>query len=210
MALLHRADLVPSKLELLNVWLPARDWFRGPAGAEVSRVAAARLDDPDGEVGVEVLLVSAGDGPIYHTPLTYRAAPLPDAEAWLLGTAEHSVLGTRWIYDACGDPVYARVLADAIISGGHEADEYFEDADGHREHREPAMRLQGSGIEDGPMPKTLVESVGGALTRITMDTVTLDVVRVPDASVTADGATLTGSWPADGRPFVLAYATALR
>lgn len=210
MALLHRADLVPSKLELLNVWLPARGWFRGLADAEVTRVAAARLDDPDGEVGVEVILVRAGDGPIYHTPLTYRAAPLPGAKAWLLGTAEHSVLGMRWVYDACGDPVYARVLADAILTAGHEAEEFVEDADGRRERREPAMRLRGSGIADGPTPTTVVESVDGAPARIRMDTVTLDVVRVLDASFTVDGATLTGSWPADGRPFVLAYAAGPR
>jgi hypothetical protein len=206
MALLYRADLVPTKLELINAWLPTHDWFRGLADAEVTRVTAGRLDDPDGEVGVEIILVRAGDGPIYHTPLTYRGAPLPGAEAWLLGTTEHSVLGTRWVYDACGDPVYARVLADAIITGAHEAKEYVEDADGHRERREPAMTLRGSGIADAATPETVVESVDGTPTRIRMDTMTLDVVRVLDASLTVDGATLTGSWPEDGRSFVLAYA----
>jgi Maltokinase N-terminal cap domain len=50
--------------------------------------------------------------PIHHIPLTYRDDPLQGGEAWLIGIAEHSVLGRRWIYDACGDPTYAAVLND--------------------------------------------------------------------------------------------------
>ena len=204
MALLYRADLVPSKLDLINAWLPSRDWFRGPAGTEITRVSACRLDDPEGEVGVEVILVRAGDGPIHHTPLTYRAAPLPGADGWLVGTTEHSVLGPRWVYDACGDPVYAQVLADAIIAGSHEAEEYVEDADGHRERRDPAMTLRGSG-SDAARPAAVVAAVDGAPARITMDTMAIEVVRVLDASFTVDGATLAGAWPKDGRSYVLAY-----
>lgn len=201
MALLYRADLVPAKLELINAWLPTRDWFRGPAGTEITRVTSGRFDDPDGEVGVEVILVRAGGGSIHHTPLTYRAAPLPGADEWLLGTTEHSVLGTRWVYDACRDPVYARVLADTIITGGHEAEEWVQYADGHRVQRAPSMTLRGSGSSDAAPPKSVVEP---GPTRITMDTLTLEVVRVLDASLTADGATLTAVWPQDGRSYVLA------
>ena len=39
-------------------------------------------------------------------PVTYRDAPLPGADAWLIGTMDHSVLGKRWVYDGVGDPVY--------------------------------------------------------------------------------------------------------
>jgi len=125
MALLHQADLTPTKLELLAAWLPTRGWYPGPTGTavlpdsapqaslELTRVAGYRFDDPAGEVGVETILVQAGDGPVVQVPLTYRGAPLSDAEAFLVGTTDHSVLGKRWVYDACGDPVYANVLATA-------------------------------------------------------------------------------------------------
>lgn len=190
MALLYRADLVPSKLELINAWLPTREWFRGPAGTEITRVTAARLDDPAGEVGVEIILVRAGDGPIHHTPLTYRGAPLPGADAWLLGTTKHSVLGKRWVYDASGDPVYAHVVADAIATAAHEAEEIIQDENGKRERRQPMMTLRGSGIAEG---------AAGRPTKV-------ETVRVLDPSFTVDGPMLTGAWPQDGRPYVLAYA----
>src|SRR5688572_28896 len=56
MAILYpKADLQPSKLELLAPWLPTRAWYRGPAGPTLTRVAGYRFDDPEGEVGVETL-----------------------------------------------------------------------------------------------------------------------------------------------------------
>src|SRR5215218_7739419 len=100
MALLHRAEITPTKLELLDAWLPTRAWYRGPADPGLAKVGAFRFDDPAGEVGIETLLVQAGDGPVLQVPLTYRAAPLAGAEPWLIGTTEHSVLGRRWVYDA--------------------------------------------------------------------------------------------------------------
>lgn len=36
-------------------------------------------------------------------PLCYRGAPCDDGDRWLIGTAAHSVLGKRWVYDGCGD-----------------------------------------------------------------------------------------------------------
>ena len=84
MALLHQATIQPTKLELLAAWLPGRPWSRVPEGAVLQRVAGCRFDDPAGAVGVEILLVRVGDGPVHHTPLTYRDAPLAGAEAWLV------------------------------------------------------------------------------------------------------------------------------
>ena len=79
MALLHQAELVPTKLELLAAWLPGRPWYQEQAG-ELARTAAYRFDDPAGEVGIDTILVSAGDGPVYQVPLTYRGAPLDGAD----------------------------------------------------------------------------------------------------------------------------------
>jgi hypothetical protein len=89
-------------------------------------VAGFRFDDPAGEVGIETMLVSADGEIVYQVPLSYRGAPLPDRDAWLIGTSEHSVLGRRWIYDACGDPVYAAALAGVILAGTGQAEELVE------------------------------------------------------------------------------------
>ncbi|WP_241037297.1 maltokinase N-terminal cap-like domain-containing protein [Blastococcus litoris] len=119
---MHRTTLAPSKLELLTAWLPGRPWYRGAGEPELSRAGGFRLDDPAGEVGIELMLVNdgAGEPATYFVPLTYRAAPLPGAEHALVGTTEHGVLGTRWVYDAEHDPVATAQLL-AFVAGAVEA-----------------------------------------------------------------------------------------
>ncbi|MDG4797574.1 hypothetical protein [Micromonospora sp. WMMD1082] len=210
MALLHRAELHPTKLELLATWLPTRDWYEGDSGAEVVRVAAYRFDDPAGEVGIETLLVRAGDGPVHQVPLTYRDAPLGSTDGWLVGTVEHSVLGTRWVYDAPVDPVYAAALAGAVLAGAGQAEEYFE-VDGRREVRLPSMEIAndapgGAGLPDVGAVRRVVD---GDPTVIVTDTVELGVIRrpgiVPASGAAALGGTLTGTWGGVSAP--LAYAS---
>lgn len=120
MAVIHRTVLEPSKLELLGSWLPSRPWYRGGAGApELAKAGGFRLDDPQGAVGVEFMVVTDGGGPrpvTYLVPLTYRGAPLDGAGHALIGTAEHGVLGRRWVYDGCHDPVLLAQLP-ALIEG---------------------------------------------------------------------------------------------
>ncbi|MEV0414088.1 1,4-alpha-glucan branching protein [Streptomyces sp. NPDC050448] len=124
MAVVHRTTMTPGKLELLASWLPAQPWYQSPDAGSAPQPAKAggfRLDDPQGEVGIEFMAVTdgAGDRPVtYHVPLTYRGAPLDGAEHALIGTSEHGVLGRRWIYDGTHDPVlvdrlYALVLGEA-------------------------------------------------------------------------------------------------
>ncbi|MFG1718858.1 hypothetical protein ACGFII_09495 [Micromonospora chalcea] len=206
MALLHRAELRPSKLELLAGWLPGRQWFAGEAGAPVSRVAAYRFDDPAGEVGVETLLVRAGDGPVLQVPLTYRGAPLAGADEHLVGVIEHSVLGRRWAYDACGDPVYPPLLAAAVLADAGQAEEYFE-VDGKREARPASMTLTGSRtgrpVPTGPVS---ADPGDGGVTVVRVGDVELAVVRRPvPADVPAAGG-LAGTWPGQDEPVLLAYA----
>lgn len=121
MAIIHRTTLTPTKMELLSGWLPSRPWYLGPAGAaEPDKAGGFRLDDPDGEVGIEFMVATdrAGERPVtYHVPLTYRAAPLEGADDALIGTAEHGVLGKRWVYDGTHDPVLVHQLV-ALIQGG--------------------------------------------------------------------------------------------
>ena len=206
MALLHRADLRPTKLELLAAWLPSRPWYEGPAGAAVARVASCRFDDPAGEVGIETILVRAASGPIHHVPLTYRGAPLAGGDAWLAGTTQHSVLGKRWVYDACGDPVYAAVLAGAILGGTGQAEE-FVDVDGRLEPRQPAMLVTGSGAEGATVPAVTAvrRVVDGDPTFVVTDSVELGVVRTVDGKGSPAHATLTGTWTGQPSPVLLAY-----
>ncbi|MFJ6798127.1 1,4-alpha-glucan branching protein [Streptomyces sp. NPDC091268] len=121
MAAIHRTTMTPTKMELINAWLPKQSWYVG-AGATVDLVKGGgfRLDDPDGEVGIEFMIVvddQGGEPVAYLVPLAYRGAELEGApgEA-LIGTSEHGVLGTRWVYDGVHDPVVMAQLR-ALLRG---------------------------------------------------------------------------------------------
>ncbi|RZS87322.1 hypothetical protein EV189_2747 [Motilibacter rhizosphaerae] len=179
MAIIHRAELTPGKLELLEQWLPRQSWYAGSAPLE--RLGAYRFDDPAGEVGVEVLLVSGGGR--WQVPLTYRAAPLDGADEHLVGTTQHSVLGHRWVYDGCADPVAVALLADAVRTGAGEAQEYVE-TDGELVPRAASASVRGS---------------GGAGSELV-------VRRHLDGGwdVPAGAPVLTGTWEGQAEPLVLA------
>jgi hypothetical protein len=122
LAVIHRTTLVPSKLELLTDWLPRHAWYTGePSGPSLARAGGFRLDDPVGEVGIEFMVVrddADRAATAYLVPMTYRAGPLAGAAANLIGTAEHGVLGTRWIYDGTRDPVLLSQVAELIRGRG--------------------------------------------------------------------------------------------
>ncbi|MEU6281287.1 1,4-alpha-glucan branching protein [Streptomyces sp. NPDC047028] len=123
MAVIHRTTVSPTKLELLTEWLPTRPWYRGGPTPVLEKSGGFRLDDPDGEVGIEFMVVTDASGPeptAYLVPLTYRGAPLAGAERALVGTMEHGVLGTRWAYDGCHDPVLVTESL-ALIEGRAQA-----------------------------------------------------------------------------------------
>ncbi|GIH93935.1 1,4-alpha-glucan branching protein [Planobispora siamensis] len=124
MAVIHHTALKPTKLELLTAWLPSRPWYSGGTGEpELTKAGGFRLDDPEGEVGIEFMVVTdtSGTQPVaYLVPLTYRGAPLDEAEHALVGTMEHGVLGRRWAYDGCHDPVLVAQLL-ALIEGRAQA-----------------------------------------------------------------------------------------
>ncbi|SED83808.1 hypothetical protein SAMN05428945_5715 [Streptomyces sp. 2224.1] len=124
MAVIHHTRLVPTKLELLASWLPSRPWYGDGAGEpELANAGGFRLDDPQGEVGIEFIVVTDARGPLpaaYLVPLTYRGAPLDGAGHALVGTMEHGVLGRRWVYDGCHDPVLIGQLP-ALIEGRAQA-----------------------------------------------------------------------------------------
>jgi Maltokinase N-terminal cap domain len=120
MATIHRTTLTPTKLELLTDWLPGQPWYADRRRAPgLARAGGFRLDDPQGEVGIEFMVVTDGSDDqavSYLTPMTYRASALAGADGALIGTTEHGVLGRRWIYDGIGDPVLVGQLV-ALIQG---------------------------------------------------------------------------------------------
>jgi hypothetical protein len=124
MAIIHRATLEPGKADLIGGWLDRR---RGGGGAP-ELLGSYRFDDPDGEVGVEGFVVRR-DGLLVHVALTYRAAPLAGADASLVGTTEHSVLGTRWVYAAAEDPVAVDCFTRALHGRQDPADMELWDGD---------------------------------------------------------------------------------
>ncbi|AWZ07341.1 MULTISPECIES: 1,4-alpha-glucan branching protein [unclassified Streptomyces] len=120
MAMIYNTTMEPGKLELVSAWLPTRPWYvsTGPEPA-LARSGGFRLDDPEGEVGIEFMVLtdtSGGRETSYLVPLTYRGGPLAGAGAGLVGTSEHGVLGKRWIYDGAHDPVLVGQLL-ALLQG---------------------------------------------------------------------------------------------
>jgi len=189
----HRATLAPEKPELLRAWVPGRPWAVG-AGT-LTPLGAYRFDDPEGEVGLEAFLLGTDEGTVLHVPLTYRAAALVDAEAHLVGTTEHSELGTRWVYDGCADPVWASALARAALTGGTQAALEFEE-DGRRQLREPRTTVAGSGDPSSDAPHIVSVRVEDRddLTVVHAGGCEVVVVRRVGTEIDADE-TLSGHWP---------------
>jgi hypothetical protein len=119
MAIFHLATITPTKAELIAKWAPTRPW--GPSAADpIDVIGSYRFDDPDGRVGMETHLVTAG-GALIQVPLTYRDEPLDGAGDALITEMEHSVLGTRWVYDGLRDPRLVVMLAAVAMTGQGEA-----------------------------------------------------------------------------------------
>ncbi len=123
---MHKTTLTPTKLELLTAWLPGQPWYadRGRA-PDLAKAGGFRLDDPQGEVGVEFMVVTDGhddQAVSYLAPMTYRASALADADNALIGTAEHGVLGHRWVYDGIERSGPGRAAGRAHPRSGAAAD----------------------------------------------------------------------------------------
>ena len=196
MGIVHRATLSPSKQEIVESWLPSRSWAGGRTVAE--KVAEYRYDDPAGEVGVETILWRLDDGTVVQTPLAYRATPLAGAEEHLVTTTQHSVLGERWVYDGCGDPVWASTLVTAITTGARQSQMFLVGDDGQRIDVPARMQVRGSGSEDAPPVVARIEAVtdeasaDGALTVVSAGPVEIAVARIVGTPL-GDGPRLSGT-----------------
>lgn len=182
MAVIHKATISPTKAEVLERIL----------GAPVTVHGAYRFDDPAGEVGVEGFILTA-DGATRHTVLTYRGTPLDGAEEHLVCTMEHSVLGTRWVYDGLGDPVALGCFGRALRGEQAQAEEEVWDGAEHLDTREPTVRIAAvpvAAVPGEPVPGE--PAPGGAVPVIVTELVE------PETA----GARLTATW--DGGTAVIA------
>ncbi len=200
MAILHDATITPGKRDLMAAWLPTRSWFDGDPDRKP--VGSFRFDDPVGQVGIEFFLLGGTDGPTLLIPMTYRDGPLDGAEEHLIGTTDHSVLGPRWVYDACGDPVGMSALVSAIVTGGHEADLRMA-RDGVVVRLDPTCRVVGSGTESDEVSLDDVRVLdSGDPTVVRAGDHELVVARVLGPGVTGSE-TLSATW-GGGEPVVVA------
>lgn len=166
------ATLTPPFHEFLPAWITSQPWYRGQGALRPT--GFFRFEDPAGQVGVETRLLQ-DDEAVYQVPLTYRPAPL--AGGALVTTAEHSVLGTRWIYDAVTDPVWIAAVLDLVAGNGVS---------------DSAAR---GGVGPAEARGTLIRPV-----RLTPEAVTIDLDRRvgPDGPDADAVGVVTGSWHQDG------------
>ena len=202
MAIFHAATITPTKAELIADWAPTQTW--GPApDVPIAVIGSYRFDDPDARVGMETHLVTAG-ATLLQIPLTYRDEPLAGADDALIVEMEHSVLGTRWVYDGLRDPRLVIMLAAVAMTGQGEAlgMAVYEG----RWYIAPSnVRIQGGGWtqERVPVDRFDVEYEDASSVVLRNDRFELTVFRhlVPG---TRPAIGLTATWDGQSNPVVLA------
>lgn len=201
MALLHNATITPSKSDLIAKWIPTQVWGP-PTEVPIDMVGAFRFDDPEGQVGMEIHLVKAGDR-LLQVPLTYRDTPLAGADEALVSEMEHSALGTRWIYDGLFDPQLVLMLAAVTMTGQGEALGMAE-YEGRWYIAPSRIRIQGGGWTGKrvPVDRFVVQHSDETSVLLSNDRFELTVYRQPvEGPRPAIG--LTATWAGQTGPVVL-------
>jgi hypothetical protein len=179
------ATLTPSFREFLPPWVARQPWYRRTVVPRLTPVGFFRFEDPAGEVGIETHLVTDGSE-LYQIPMTYRGASADRlTQGALITKAEHSVLGTRWIYDGEADPLWYERLLHVVRTNGV-SDPSGRSAAGFAE-------VRGERLLPGPL---------------TTDTVRVELLRVvmpgaPSPSPDIAGLVM-GTWQPKGADTVLA------
>jgi hypothetical protein len=206
-AIFHRARIEPTKDEILSTW-PATQPWGPPEGAAVDVIGSYRIDDPDGRVGMESFLFTAG-GQLLHVPLTYRDEPLAGAEDALITEMSHSVLGNRWVYDALRDPRFVVMLAGVTMTGQGEA-LGMAVYEGRWYVAPTAVRIRGGGWTQERVPVDRFERVSDDATASVLrnDRFEMTVSRRPRPEPPAP-MQLTATWPGQAEPVVLAAVVEL-
>jgi len=166
--------LTPAITALLPRWVARQRWYAGKGRVPVlRRIGGLRLDDPAGEVDMDVHLLvdESGQTPTtYQVPLTSRGARLAGGEQALVATVDQASLGTRYIYDAPHDPVFAAALLRLMLDEGTAASHGKQGgavAGGHRLTTADPGQLLASHVLSGEQSNTsiildLVDALGAA------------------------------------------------
>jgi hypothetical protein len=202
MALFHLATITPTKAELIAEWVPTQPWGCA-ADVPIEVIGSYRFDDPDGRVGMETHLVTAG-GTLLQIPLTYRDERLAGADDALIVEMQHSVLGTRWVYDGLRDPRLVVMLAAVAMTGQGEA-LGMAVYDGRWYIAPSDVRIQGGGWTQERVPVDGFEVSYDDATRLVLgnDRFDLTVFRRPEPGP-RPAIGLIATWAAQPNPVVLA------
>jgi maltokinase len=213
--------------ELLPSWMVRQRWYAGKGRVPVlRRIGGLQFQDPAGEVDIDVHLMrdESGQSPtIYQVPLTCRSARLAGADHALVAPVEggsqgsHRHHGTRYVYDAPHDPVFANALLQLMLEEGIAgSDEAV--ARGHHVATAAPGRVIASHVLEGEQSNTsiildLVDTLGAAanplickLFRVLHHGENPDVVV--QSALAAAGSThvprsvgyVAGEWPDNGAP----------
>ena len=207
MAIFQVATNNPPKSEIISGWIGGQPWGSS-AGESVDVVWSFHLEDPDGEVGMQVHIV-ASDGLLFQVPLTYRDQRVPDLEQAYIGAMEHSVLGTRHVYDGLGDERFVSVLA-GVASCGYGQTLGFARVDGRWQAWPESTKVHGYGAVTGRVLVDRFETVMTESTEVIVRNEHLEMrVFRTLADRPAPDIGMAATWPAQPDPVVLATVVEL-
>ena len=115
MAIFQVATNNPPKSEIITGWIGDQRWGSS-VGEPIDVVGSFHLEDPEAQVGMQVHIVAYA-GLLFQVPLTYRDQRLTHLEEADICPMEHSVLGTRHVYDGLGDHQFLSALAGVAACG---------------------------------------------------------------------------------------------
>ena len=127
-----------------------------------------------------------------------------------MGEMDHSVLGTRYVYDGCHDPVFVSELVRAVLTGGTNVPEIRHTDTAPPVELPSTMHVQGSGRPDAALPTIGLldvspSSTDGWPTVIRTGLIEARVLRVLDQDVDPEETSvLTGTWADHEAPCRLA------
>lgn len=205
MAIIYQATLSPSKLELLTKYVEGVPALAEQTGEDLRLVGSYRFDDPAGEVGIETHILTSDSGVLLQIPVVYRNEALAGADASRMGTMQHSILGERFMYDACIDAVYIGELVRTILSGDVDAVQMVETPDGPVP-RDSTVKVRGSGTfyEVAPPPDEVEAVRSGTETEVVIDGYAVTIPHVLAMTPSSADLSLHGKWDGQDSPITLA------
>lgn len=201
MAIFQVATNTPPKSEIIAEWMETQPW--GSAGVSIEIVGSFHLEDPEGEVGMQVHIVAVG-GRLIQVPLTYRAEQAPDLAEAFLAVMHHSVLGPRFVYDGFGDHKLVSTVA-GVAACGYGQSLGFASVEGRWQAWPESARVCGFGSVDGRVLVDGFERVSSTATEDTMRNERLELTMFRAlAHRPAPPIGMAATWPGQSDAMVLA------